>query len=40
MKLLNDFAIVAFLFVLILLPRIVEAYLKKNDMKLEQYDWN
>ncbi|MBS1229398.1 MAG: hypothetical protein H6R17_2675 [Proteobacteria bacterium] len=40
MKLLNDFAIVAFLFVLILLPRIVEVYLKKNDMKLEQYDWN
>ena len=40
MKFLNDFATVAFLFVLILLPRIVDAYLKKNDMESAQYDWS
>jgi hypothetical protein len=39
MNFLTDFATVAFLFVLILLPRIVGAYLKEHDMKFEEYDY-
>lgn len=40
MEFLSSFATTAFLFVLILLPRVVNAYLEKHGMKSAQYDWN
>lgn len=40
MEFLSSFATAAFLFVLVLLPRVVEAYLAKHGMTPAQYDWN
>lgn len=40
MEFLSDFATAAFLFVLILLPRVVNTYLEKHDLKPPQYDYS
>lgn len=40
MEFLSSFATAAFLFVLILLPKVVDGYLEKHGMKSAQYDWN
>lgn len=40
MEFLKDFATVAFLFVLLVLPLAVDMYLKKHDLKPPHFDWN